>query len=112
MSGIDPTITIPSVRITQADGVTLKAALQRRSRTQSGVVATLGLDTTRLAGTDNAGRILMYTPTTFSPGSTVSHYTTEAKPNQLMEPAINADLTHAVTLPRDLTFPLLRDIGW
>ena len=112
MSGIDPAITIPSVRITQADGVTLKAALQRRSRTQSGVVATLGLDTTRLAGTDNAGRILMYTPTTYSPGSTVSHYTTEAKPNQLMEPAINEDLTHAVTPPRDLTFPLLRDIGW
>jgi hypothetical protein len=54
----------------------------------------------------------MYTPTTFSPGSTVSHYTTEAKPNQLMEPAINDDLTHAVTPPRDLTFPLLRDIGW
>jgi hypothetical protein len=112
MSGSDPTITIPSVRITQADGVTLKAALQRRSRTQSGVVASLGLDTTRLAGTDSAGRILMYTPTTFSPGSTVSHYTTEAKPNQLMEPAINDDLTHAVTPPRDLTFPLLRDIGW
>jgi hypothetical protein len=112
MSGIDPAITIPSVRITQADGVTLKAALQRRSRTQSGVVATLGLDTSRLAGTDDAGRILMYTPTTYSPGSTVSHYTTEAKPNQLMEPAINEDLTHAVTPPRDLTFPLLRDIGW
>jgi hypothetical protein len=112
MSGSDPAITIPSVRITQADGVTLKAALQRRSRTQSGVVASLGLDTTRLAGTDNAGRILLYTPTTYSPGSTVSHYTTEAKPNQLMEPAINDDLTHAVAPPRDLTFPLLRDIGW
>jgi hypothetical protein len=112
MSGNDPTITIPSVRITQADGVKLKAALQRRSRTQSGVVASLGLDTTRLAGADDAGRILMYTPTTYSPGSTVSHYTTEAKPNQLMEPAINADLTHEVTPPRDLTYPLLRDIGW
>jgi hypothetical protein len=112
MSGIDPAITIPSVRITQADGVTLKAALQRRARTASGVVASLGLDTTRLAGTDDAGRILMYTPTTFSPGSTVSHYTTEAKPNQLMEPAINDDLTHAVMPPKDLTFPLLRDIGW
>jgi hypothetical protein len=54
----------------------------------------------------------MYTPTEFSPGSTVSHYTTDAKPNQLMEPSINADLTHQVTPPRDLTFPLLRDIGW
>lgn len=112
MSGNDPTITIPSVRITQADGITLKAALQRRSRTQSGVVASLGLDTTRLAGADSAGRILMYTPTTLSPGSSVSHYTTEAKPDQLMEPAINSDLTHQVTPPRDLTFPLLRDIGW
>jgi hypothetical protein len=112
MGGNDPSITIPSVRITQADGVTLKAALQRRSRTQSGVVASLGLDTTRLAGADSAGRILMYTPTTLSPGSSVSHYTTEAKPDQLMEPAINSDLTHQVTPPRDLTFPLLRDIGW
>jgi hypothetical protein len=111
MSGNDPAITIPSVRITQADGARLKEALQRRSGTQSGVVASLGLDTTRLAGTDNAGRVLMYTPTTYSPGSTVSHYTTEAKPNRLMEPAINTDLTHDVT-PRDLTYPLLRDIGW
>jgi hypothetical protein len=112
MSGNDPSITIPSARVTQADGTWLKTALQRRSRTQSGVVASLGLDTTRLAGADSAGRILMYTPTTLSPGSSVSHYTTEAKPDQLMEPAINSDLTHEVTPPRDLTFPLLRDIGW
>ena len=112
MSGNDPSIAIPSVRITQADGIKLKASLQRRSRTRSGVVASLGLDAARLAGTDAAGRILMYTPTLYSPGSTVSHYTTEAKPNQLMEPAINDDLTHAVAPPRDLTYPLLRDIGW
>jgi hypothetical protein len=110
--GADPTITIPSVRVTQADGAKLKASLLRRSRTQSGVVASLGLDLTRLAGTDNAGHILMYTPSIYSPGSSVSHYTTEAKPNQLMEPAINGDLSHEVTPPRDLTFPLLRDIGW
>jgi hypothetical protein len=112
MSGNDPAITIPAVRITQADGATLKATLQRRSRTQSGVVAGLGLNTSQLAGTDAAGRILMYTPTIFSPGSTVSHYTTDAKKNQLMEPAINDDLSHELSLPRDLTFPLLRDIGW
>jgi hypothetical protein len=29
-----------------------------------------------------------------------------------MEPAINSDLTHDVTPPHDLTYPLLRDIGW
>ncbi|WP_296943087.1 PA domain-containing protein [uncultured Massilia sp.] len=112
LGGSDPTIAIPSVRVTQADGATIKAALQRRARTQSGVVASLGLDSARLAGTDAAGRILLYTPGAYSPGSSVSHYTTEARPNQLMEPAINTDLTHDVTPPRDLTFPLLRDIGW
>jgi hypothetical protein len=29
-----------------------------------------------------------------------------------MEPAINDDLAHEVKLPRDLTYPLLQDIGW
>jgi hypothetical protein len=112
LGGSDPTIHIPSVRVTQVDGAKLKAALQRRSRTQSGVIASLGLDTQHRAGTDADGHILMYTPSVLSPGSSVSHYTTEAKPDQLMEPAINTDLTHEVTPPRDLTFPLLRDIGW
>jgi PA domain len=112
MSGDDPAIAIPSVRITQADGVALKASLQRRSRSQSGVVASLGVNQNRLAGTDPQGRILLYTPSIYAPGSTVSHYTTEAKPNQLMEPFINDDLTHEVTPPRDLTYPLLQDIGW
>jgi hypothetical protein len=112
MSGSDPTIAIPSVRITQAAGVTLKAALARRSRTQSGVMASLGLDPSHLAGADAAGRILLYTPAILQPGSSVSHYTTEATSNQLMEPAINDNLTHDVTPPRDLTYPLLQDIGW
>jgi len=112
LGGSDPGIAIPAVRVTQADGATIKAALQRRSRLQSGVVASLGLDETRYAGADAAGRILLYTPTIYAPGSSVSHYTTEARPNQLMEPSINLDLTHEVTPPRDLTFPLLRDIGW
>jgi hypothetical protein len=112
MSGSDPTIAIPSVRITQAAGVALKAALARRSRTQSGVMASLGLDPSHLAGADAAGRILLYTPAILQPGSSVSHYTTEATSNQLMEPAINDNLTHDVTPPRDLTYPLLQDIGW
>jgi hypothetical protein len=112
MSGTDPTITIPSVRISQADGLALKTALAYRSRTASGVTAKLGTDPTQLAGTDRQKRILMYTPTVFEPGSSVSHYTTAASPNQLMEPAINGDLTHEVEPPKDLTLPLLHDIGW
>lgn len=112
LSGTDPSITIPSVRITLADGTAIKAALQQRSRTKSGVIASLGLDLKHLAGTDAQRRILMYTPSINVPGSSVSHYTTEAKPNQLMEPSINDDLLHVVKPPRDLTYPLLRDIGW
>jgi hypothetical protein len=112
MSGLDPTVVIPSVRITQADGVKVKAALQHRSRSKSGVMASLGVDPNRLAGTDSARRMLMYTPTTNQPGSSVSHYTSDAKSNQLMEPAINSDLSHSVSTPQDLTFPLLKDIGW
>jgi len=112
LSGTDPSIAIPAVRITLADGTVIKAALQGRSRTKSGVIASLGLDLKQLAGADAQRRILMYTPSINAPGSSVSHYTTEAKPNQLMEPSINDDLLHVVKPPRDLTYPLLRDIGW
>ncbi|WP_229474033.1 PA domain-containing protein [Pseudoduganella lurida] len=112
MSGDDPTITIPSVRISQADGIAVKARLAYRTRTASNVVATLFGDASQLAGADSQKRILMFTPTTFQPGSSVSHYTTAASPNQLMEPSINGDLTHEVVPPKDLTLPLLKDIGW
>jgi hypothetical protein len=112
LGGTDATITIPSVRITLADGTTLKAALATRSRTRSGVFANLGVNLAVLAGADSAGRVLMYAPNPFQGGSSVSHWDVSAFPNLLMEPAINGDLTHEVTPPNDLTFPLLRDIGW
>jgi hypothetical protein len=54
----------------------------------------------------------MYAPNPYQSGSSVSHYDVSAFPNLLMEPAINSDLTHAVTPPHDLTFPWLVDIGW
>jgi hypothetical protein len=112
LGGADPLIAIPAVRVTQDDGNAIRAQLQRRSRTRSGVTASLGVNPQKLAGTDAERRILMYAPDPLQPGSSVSHYTTAAKPNQLMEPAINGDLTHDVAPPRDLTLPLLKDIGW
>ncbi len=112
LGGSDPSVTIPAVRVSQADGNLIRASLQHRSRTMSGVIASLGIDLSKLAGTDAEQRILMYTPVEYEPGSSVSHYSTEAKPNQLMEPAINGDLTHQVEPPKDLTLPLLKDIGW
>ena len=112
LGGTDPTITIPSVRITLADGNTLKAALATSSRLRSGVIANLGINMSVFAGADLAGRVLMYAPNPFQSGSSVSHWDVGAFPNLLMEPNINGDLTHEVTLPQDLTFALLKDIGW
>ena len=112
LGGADPTIVIPAVRVTLDDGNRLKAALATRSRTSSGVIATLGLVGTTLAGGDAQGHVQMFAPNPFQGGSSVSHYDTSATPNLLMEPSINGDLTHSVVTPQDLTFELLEDIGW
>jgi hypothetical protein len=112
LGGSDPRIVIPAVRITREDGQALKEALAKRTRLHSGLFANLGVNLAVRAGTDALGRVLMYAPRPNQPGSSVSHYDTSATPNQLMEPAINADLRHEVQPPVDLTLPLLRDIGW
>ncbi|HZQ96130.1 MAG TPA: PA domain-containing protein [Candidatus Sulfotelmatobacter sp.] len=107
LSGTDPTITIPSVRITLADGNTIKGALA------GGVVnATLGLDMSLRAGANAANQALLYSPNPVAPGSSISHWDTLEFPNQLMEPFINGDLTHNVSPPADLTRTLLGDEGW
>jgi hypothetical protein len=114
MGGADPTITIPSLMVTFNDGNALKTAMARRSRTASGVVATLSGTPTGGAylGTDALNRPLLYTPNPRVPGSSVSHWDTFATRNLLMEPNINADLTFFVDQPYDLTLPLLKDLGW
>jgi hypothetical protein len=112
LGGADNTITIPSVRITLDDGNALKVALARRSRLHSGMFANMGLNLAVRAGANAAGQMLMYAPNPYQGGSSVSHYDVSAFPNQLMEPAINSDLTHEVTVPNDLTYELLKDIGW
>ena len=106
MSGVDPTITIPSGRVTLATGDAIKANLG------GGVTANLSLDLSRRAGTDSAGRALLYAPTPVSLASSISHWDVVASRNLLMEPAISSDLTHNVKAPHDLTLELLRDVGW
>lgn len=54
------------------------------------------------------GRIEMFTPNPFQQGSSVSHWSTAAAPNLLMEPSINMGLP----LDLDLTRQQMRDIGW
>jgi hypothetical protein len=108
MAGVDPTITIPSVLISQADANSIKAQLANSVP----VTGSLGVNLGVLAGADAHNFALLYTPDPVAPGSTISHWDTIDTPNQLMEPAINADLTHSVAPPADLTLPALRDIGW
>ncbi|HEX8160976.1 MAG TPA: DUF4214 domain-containing protein [Pyrinomonadaceae bacterium] len=64
------------------------------------------------SGRDAAGHPRVYAPNPIKAGSSVSHWDTVATPNQLMEPNNSGNLTHSVTLPQDLTFSLLKDIGW
>jgi hypothetical protein len=106
MSGTDATVTIPSVRITLANGNTIKAQLG------TGVNATLALDMTVRAGADTAGHAMLNTPDPIVSGSSISHWDPLTFRNQLMEPAINSDLTHSVNVPEDLTREQMRDVGW
>jgi hypothetical protein len=112
LGGSDPTITIPSVRITLADATTLKSALRVRSRTTSGVFASIRLNLAQRAGADALGRVMLFTPNPFQGGSSVSHWDTSAFPNLLMEPNINNGLTQTLVPPSDLTKPFMLDIGW
>jgi PA domain-containing protein len=97
-------VTIPAVSMTRADGLAILG--------QALVSASIDVDPTVRAGATPAGRARLYAPFPVSPGSSVSHYDTVAFKNLLMEPAINADLTHDLKAPNDLTLELLRDVGW
>jgi hypothetical protein len=106
LGGVDPAITIPAVRITLADGNTIKAQLA------GGVTGSLGLDLTLLSGADLSGRVYINAPNPVVGGSSISHWDPLAFRNLLMEPNINNDLTHSMDVPADLTLSLFRDIGW
>ncbi|HET8775619.1 MAG TPA: PA domain-containing protein [Thermoanaerobaculia bacterium] len=105
----DPLVTgvvITTVSLTRPDGLAVLGQLG------GGVTAQIRLDNTVRAGADSNGRARLYAPFPVALGSSLSHYDTVAFPNQLMEPAINGDLTHSLQPPQDLTLPLMRDIGW
>lgn len=103
MGGSDPSITIPCMGLTLADGTAIQAELLNGP-----VNVTMGFNALLKAGADNAGRPLVYTPAPFQGGSSVSHWDTSMLPNALMEPAINGNLHDTV----DLTLGHFTDIGW
>ena len=110
--GGDPAVTIPVAGLRLEDASVIKEALKRRTRTSSGVVASLALFGNQLAGADAQGRVKLFAPNPFQGGSSVSHFDVTTTPNQLMEPSINSNLTQSVLPPQDLTYTLFQDIGW
>lgn len=99
-------VTIPTVSLRRVDGLDIAAALVGT------VSANMGNNPTIRAGADLLGRARMFSPFPVVGGSSISHFDSVARRNLLMEPAINGDLTHKVKAPDDLTFELLRDVGW
>jgi hypothetical protein len=100
MGGADSTITIPSYSISLATGGNLK------TRLMAGSVMISMRYQDDLSGT-RFGYMQMYAPDPFVQGSSVSHFTTAANPNLLMEPAAT-NVFNTV----DLTTDLFQDIGW
>ncbi|HET8783172.1 MAG TPA: PA domain-containing protein [Pyrinomonadaceae bacterium] len=97
-------VTIPTVSIRRLDGVDLFSG--------PGVSMSMGNNPNIRAGADELNRVRVFGTFPVIGGSSISHFDTVARRNLLMEPAINGDLTHRVKAPDDLTFELLRDIGW
>jgi hypothetical protein len=99
-----PNVHIPTVSLNRRDGLAVVG--------QTGVSVKISVDQNVRAGADPGGRGRLYMPFPIASGSSASHWDTVAFRNLLMEPAINADLTHSVKPPEDLTLTVLRDIGW
>lgn len=102
LGGTDPLINIPTVGIEQDLGDAIEALLP-----SPGVNATIGFDQNLFAGA-NDGFLRMNAADPLALGSSVAHWTSDALPNLLMEPAVTASLFNQV----DLTLNLFEDIGW
>jgi hypothetical protein len=100
VDGVPVTISIPTAFISKEDGDALLAA-------SPGVELSFAPIAKQFAGT-YGDKLRLYAPFNFSSGSSVSHWTTDASPNLLMEPVINPNLDRQL----DLTLTQMKDIGW
>lgn len=94
------TISIPTVMVSEEDGDLLLAA-------SPGVQLSFAPIVRNYIGT-NESQLRLFAPSLFQSGSSVSHWTTDASPNLLMEPSINPNLDREL----DLTLTQMKDIGW
>ena len=100
VNGQPVNFTIPAVFVSQQDGDDLLAAPPGLSVALEPIVNTL-------AGSVGP-QVRLHAPVGASSGSSVSHWTTAASPNLLMEPFISPNLDRQL----DLTLTQMKDIGW
>jgi hypothetical protein len=99
MGGTEPALLIPTLGISQADGALLRA--------NPGAALSIGYDANDRAGT-TGGLVRMYAQADVLDSEVASHFSTSMSPTPLMVQR----LYEVRTFQSDLTFPLLRDIGW
>jgi hypothetical protein len=107
LGGSDPTITIPSGRITQHDGASIRNQLGAGAT----VDVTLRLDASTRAGASPDGRARLFAPRPLIAGQSINSLDPIAQPNQLLEPG-PGEADHRLAPPADLALPLLEDLGW
>ena len=93
-------VTIPHIGVTKSVGDAIRANIGTAN-------VTIRNSPTIKSG-ENAGKVRMYAPSAYEVGSSISHFTTAATPDLLMEPRLG-------TLPLnqvDLTLPAFYDMGW
>lgn len=93
-------LTIPTISIALEDGQALVSG-------SPGVTLTIGSPAAALSGTEG-GFVRLYAPDPIEPGSSVSHWSTAASPDLLMEPFINPVLREDL----DLSLTQMKDVGW
>ena len=93
-------LAIPAVMVSQQDGDTLLAA-------SPGVQLSFTPVANHFIGT-YGNKLRLYAPSIYASGSSVSHWSTDAFPNLLMEPSISSTIDRQL----DLTLTQMKDIGW
>ncbi len=99
-----PVLSIPATFISNQDGTTLLSELD-----QGLVTASFGVSS-HISNTDpTQTRVLLYTPTAVSAGSSVSHWNADSYPHTLnLEYAIQPDIRFNM----DFTPDVMSDLGW
>ena len=100
VDGVPVIISIPMVFVSKADGDAFLAAMP-------GIQVFLTPILSQFFGAYDSQQRL-HAPAILSTGSSVSHWSTDASPNLLMEPIINPNLDRKL----DLTLTQMKDIGW